>query len=384
MNRPIALVAGALIAVSCQTNPYTGRSQLMLLDRDQELQLGAQAYQEALAAEPQLTRDPAYAGVVERVAGRLAEEIEKGWDDIRPPRFTWEFSVIDKPGVANAWCLPGGKIAVYTGIFPKCRDENGLAVVLGHEIMHAVLHHGNERVSQSMLGDIGTTVLASAIGQENERKKKIAHGLLGLGLTVGVLLPYSRENESEADKLGLLLAARAGYDPRAAVEVWTRMRAAAGNGGMPEFLSTHPDPGTRIKNMEEWMPEAMALYEKSNRQSGAALPAPGSAHTGVAPEEGDVLVARSVNRRPVGENSGMVVEFAPLRDVHVETIGIEGPLGLQAEQRISTGIPAEQIRSLTLSRRPGDGDLPPGKYVVRFQGHVNGASWSQSLEFTLR
>lgn len=369
-----AVLVLLFIPIACSTNPYTGRKQLMLLDRESELALGAQAYQEALAAEPRLTRDPQYFGVVDRVAKRLAGEMEKGWGDIKAPGYSWEVEVIDKPDVANAWCLPGGKIAVYTGIFPMCRDENGLAVVMGHEMMHAVLRHGNERVSQGMLSEIGVSVLASVIGGDNEEKKKMAHGLIGLGLTVGVLLPYSRENETEADEFGLQLAARAGYDPRAAVDLWKRMGAMS-DGGAPEFLSTHPDPGTRVKNMEKWMPEAMALYEKSPRHRSIALAEPGRAR--IESREGrpeEVLALESSKR----EAEGIQFALTPRRDVFLKSITVEAPDGKSSTLEARTGLPAKQRRILTLKSGTA------GTYKFRLEGAVDGRPWSQNLVATVK
>jgi predicted Zn-dependent protease len=369
-----ACVVLLFVPLSCSTNPYTGRKQLMLLDRESELQLGAQAYQEALAAEPRLTKDPVYFAVVDRVAKRLAAEVEKGWGDIEPPGYAWEVQVIDNPKVANAWCLPGGKIAVYTGIFPMCRDEHGLAVVMGHEMMHAILRHGNERVSQGMLGEVGTTVLATVIGGENAERKTMAHGLLGLGLSVGLLLPYSRKNETEADEFGLKLAARAGYDPRRAVDLWTRMGQMS-DGGPPEFLSTHPDPGTRVKNMEKWMPEAMALYEKSSRHSSVALAEPGRAKImGREPATDAVLAVASSKR----ETGAAQITLTPRRDVYLKRITAVSPDGQEAAVDANTGLPGGRSRVLSL---PG---AAPGRYVIRMEGALDGKPWTQRVEATIQ
>ena len=372
--RWVCAVVLLLVPIACSTNPYTGRKQLMLLDRDSELQLGAQAYQEALATEERLTRDPAYFAVVDRVAKRLSTEIEKGWGDIKPPGYTWEVQVIDNPKVANAWCLPGGKIAVYTGIFPMCKDENGLAVVMGHEIMHAVLRHGNERVSQGMLGEIGTSVLSTVIGGENAERKQMAQGLLGMGMSVGLLLPYSRKNETEADEFGLMLAARAGYDPRAAVDLWKRMDSMSGD-GPPEFLSTHPDSGTRVKNMEKWMPEAMALYQKSSRHRAIALAEPG--HARIAPRgrnTEEVLAVRSSKR---GNAGAAEIALTPRRDVFLKRITAVGPNGKEAALDANTGMPGGQGRVLSLQ------GAAPGRYVLKMEGAVDGQPWSQTVETTV-
>jgi predicted Zn-dependent protease len=363
-----------IVPIACSTNPYTGRKQLMLLDRESELQLGAQAYQEALAAEPRLTKDPIYFNTVSRVAKRLATEIEKGWEGIEPPGYEWDVQVIDNPKVANAWCLPGGKIAVYTGIFPMCGDENGLAVVMGHEMMHAVLRHGNERVSQGMLGEIGTSVLATVIGGENAQKKQMAHGLIGLGLAVGVLLPYSRENETEADEFGLLLAARAGYDPRRAVELWTRMGQSSGD-GPPEFLSTHPDPGTRVKNMEKWMPSAMAAYEKSARHKSEPLAEPGRARIDPRRPTSEEVLALEGSKRGA---SGAEFALKPRRDVFLKRVSVEGPDGRTAAVNANAGLPGGRRRVLALT------NAAPGKYEFTLEGAVDGRPWSQKVVATVK
>jgi predicted Zn-dependent protease len=355
---------------ACSTNPYTGRKQLMLMSSEQEVQLGAQAYQEAMAAETRVTRDPQYFDVVNRVAKRLSAEVEKGLGDVKPPGYTWEVQVIDNPKVANAWCLPGGKIAVYTGIFPMCKDENGLAVVMGHEMMHAVLRHGNERVSQGMLGEVGTSVLAEVIGGDNPEKKKTIHGLLGMGATVGVLLPYNRKQETEADRYGLQLAARAGYDPRAAVDLWKRMGQAAGDAG-PEFLSTHPDPENRVKNMEEWMPEAMAIYEKSSRQSAVALAEPGRARVSQREATSDAVLVLESSKR---EGAGLQFTMTPKRDVYLKRITAQGPDGKTSALDANTGLPANQKRVLSLKEGPA------GAYVFQLEGTLDGQPWKQKLE----
>jgi len=161
----------------------------------------------------------------------------------------------------NAWCLPGGKIAFYTGIFPILQDEAGMAVVMGHEVMHAILQHGNERMSQNLATQV--VLAGAAVGLSESKYKNEIIGALGAGASVGVLLPYSRKHESEADKQGLFLAAKAGYDPEAAIGVWERMAAMSEGKRPPEFLSTHPDPMNRIEAMRKWMPEAKRIYEQA-------------------------------------------------------------------------------------------------------------------------
>lgn len=270
MRNAVALALLASLAFGCRTSPYTGREQLLLLDRDSENQMGTQAYREMTAQERVLT-DPVFVNPVERAILRMSQIVEAGFLGVDPPRFDWEVRVFDEPQTVNAWCLPGGKIGVYTGIYPVMADENGLAIVLGHEIMHAVLRHGGERVSQGMIAELGIGVVSTVLGGGDPAKTRLAYSLIGLGTQLGILLPFSRTHETEADEFGLYLAALAGYDPRAGVEVWERMEKLGG-AGPPEFLSTHPSHGTRIANMKKWMPRAMEYYRASKQVPVRALP----------------------------------------------------------------------------------------------------------------
>src|ERR1044071_766102 len=212
MKKLIVYLLAAALCGSCVSAPYTGRRQLMLVGEGQEIATGQQAYREVLR-DSVTTDDPRALPVVRRVGERIAQAANK-------PEYKWEFRVINDPEMINAFCVPGGKVAVYTGIFPAARDEAGLAVVLGDEVAHALLRHSGERMSQAELLGAGMA-LAGASG--------INPGILqalGLGASVGVILPFSRSQETEADQVGLLLMAKAGYDPRAALEVWERMARA--------------------------------------------------------------------------------------------------------------------------------------------------------------
>ena len=256
MNRPsmMALVAGtaALMAIAaCRTVPLTGRTQLLLLSEGEELSMGATAYDQAIGTA-KLSKDKEANDQVRRVGQRIAEA--SGRDD-----YEWEFKVIANDEQANAFCLPGGKIAVYTGILQHTKSDAGLAVVLGHEVAHALIRHGGERVSQGILASAGTAAVAKALGQGDPGTVKAISAALGIGLTVGVLMPFSRTHESEADRVGLTLMAKAGYRPEEAVGFWKRMAKAGGAGG-PEFLSTHPSHSTRIAQIEGWLPEANESY----------------------------------------------------------------------------------------------------------------------------
>jgi metalloendopeptidase OMA1, mitochondrial len=248
----VALLAAGIVA-ACETVPYTGRSQLQLMSPQQESQLGAQAYQQTLA-KAKLSSNAAASEMVERVGSRIAAVT--GHTDYR-----WEYRLIQDDKQANAFALPGGKVAVYTGILPITRDESGLAAVLGHEIGHVVARHGGERISQQILVNVGLETTMAALSRGNPATVQAVASLLGAGATVGVLLPWSRAQESEADHVGLILMAKAGYDPHAARDLWVRMAAASqGSGRPPEFLSTHPSEPTRIRQIEGWLPEAMQSY----------------------------------------------------------------------------------------------------------------------------
>jgi predicted Zn-dependent protease len=259
-----AVLLGAGLA-ACESAPITGRSRLAPIG-DQELRAQAeQLYQQELSKHT-LSTNSEYKALVERVGRRIARAAETPPEQLwRAPHFDWEFNVIDEPGVINAYCLPGGKIAVYTGLFPVSRDEAGLAMVMGHEVAHALMRHHGERLADQMAvattTTVGGAILGAIIGGEDNRT---TGAVAGAGLAIAgnmLLLNFSRTQESEADRVGLILAAHAGYDPRAAVGLWQRMRAAnSGSGRPPEFLSTHPAEETRIADIRRHMPEALQYY----------------------------------------------------------------------------------------------------------------------------
>jgi len=248
MARRAALLLVALVA--CARAPYTNRSQLILVDSRQEMALGTQAFRQVVA-KSRVDSDPKVNAAVDEVGRRLAAVAKR-------PDFRWKFVVLDDDKQVNAFCLPGGKVGVYTGILPVAQDQNGLAVVMGHEIAHAIARHGAERMSQAQLAQMAGQLLAAGLGGRPEAGMVLA--AYGLGTQVGVLLPYGRTQESEADRIGLLLMAQAGYDPRAAIAFWERMQRVE-RGRPPEFLSTHPSGGTRLQQLRAWMPEATRLYE---------------------------------------------------------------------------------------------------------------------------
>jgi predicted Zn-dependent protease len=245
----LALIV-ALIA-ACETVPYTGRHQIMLLPESAELEMGLQSYQEVLK-KSKVVREGEVNERLVRVGRRIAEAT--GRTD-----YQWEFHLIEDKQV-NAFCLPGGKVAVYTGILPVAQDDAGLAAVIGHEVSHAIARHGAERVSQGLLVQTGLMATQVALSQNDPRTVQAVTALLGAGASVGVLLPWGRAQESEADHMGLIYMAKAGYHPSAARDLWVRMAKSAGSGRQPEFLSTHPAPATRIAQIESWLPEALRYY----------------------------------------------------------------------------------------------------------------------------
>src|SRR6266536_3006861 len=243
----VATMMAAIAFAACETVPYTGRSQLQLISPQQESEMGVQAFQQ-IVGKAKLSSDAASSEMVTRVGKRIAAVTGH-------PEYQWEYRLIQDDKQVNAFALPGGKVAVYTGILPVTRDENGLAAVLGHEIGHVVARHGGERVSQQILVNVGLETAMASLSAGNPATVQAVASLLGAGATVGVLLPWSRAQESEADHLGLILMAKAGYDPHAARDLWVRMAelSAKGSGKPPAFLSTHPSEATRITQIEAWM-----------------------------------------------------------------------------------------------------------------------------------
>ena len=233
-----------------ETVPLTGRTQLVDMSRDQEMALGLDSYQQILSREAVL-RSGEIVDQVREIGRRIAAVS----DD---PGFDWEFNVIQSDQ-ANAFCLPGGKVAVYTGIIPIAKTLDGLAAIMGHEISHAIARHGAERMAHQKLAELGTLAAGMALGDMDYQTQNIVMGALGVGAQYGVLLPFSRDHESEADYMGLVYAARACYDPTEVPGLWVRMGEASGGKQTAEFMSTHPSHETRIRQFEEWMPEALEI-----------------------------------------------------------------------------------------------------------------------------
>jgi predicted Zn-dependent protease len=252
----LSLVSLSLLIISCSTVPLTGRSQLNLISDGEMLAMSYQQYDEFLKQNPTSKDQPAVE-MVQRVGVNIQHAVETYMVDnflsAHLQGYKWEFNLVESDQV-NAWCMPGGKVVIYTGM-------TGLAVVMGHEIAHAIAEHGNERMSQQLLQQAGAVALMVAMKDEPAQTQALWLGVYGVGSQVAVMLPYSRTHESEADHMGLIFMAMAGYNPNAAPEFWERM--AVGKDGEPlEFLSTHPSSQTRINNLKSWIPEAMRYYKK--------------------------------------------------------------------------------------------------------------------------
>jgi predicted Zn-dependent protease len=260
----LLVFSSSTIFISCSSVPLTGRSQLNMIPSSEMLSMSYQQYDQFLK-ESKLSTRQAEVDMVKRVGVKIQNAVEKYMSDhaisSRLRGYDWEFNLVEDEQV-NAWCMPGGKVVVYTGILPVTKDEVGLAVVMGHEIAHAIAEHGNERMSQQLLQQVGAVGLMVAMNEEPAETQALWLAVYGVGTTVGIMLPYSRTHESEADHLGLIFMAMAGYDPHAAPEFWKRMAAGKQGGSPPEFLSTHPSDQTRINDITSWIPEAMKYYEK--------------------------------------------------------------------------------------------------------------------------
>lgn len=256
MSHKSPLVTAFLLAfllAGCYRVPITGRNAFIVTSEQQENELGTQAYQQQLAgATP--SRDTRATAITERVAKRIAEVANR-------PDFQWEFHLVESKE-ANAFCLPGGKIAVYTGILPVAKNEASLAIIVGHEVGHAVARHAGQRITLLYGEQLTFGVLSSLLGGPDGFDKKVLEGALGLGAQVGINLPFSREQESEADIIGLHYAASAGYDPAEGPKLWQRMDALS-QSAPPTFLSDHPASQARAKSLEAELPQVQPLYDKS-------------------------------------------------------------------------------------------------------------------------
>lgn len=254
---PIAGIV--LLFAQCATVPITGRKQLLVLPESEMLQMSLSSY-DFFLKENNLSTDLKDTKRVKEVGKRIAQAVEaylksQGMES-QLEGFNWEFNLIASKEV-NAWCMPGGKVVFYDGIIPVCQNDDGIAVVMGHEIAHAIAHHGNERMSQQMIIQAGSAAAAYALKNKPETTQALLGTAIGLGTNYGVVLPFSRKHEYEADRLGLIFMAIAGYNPQEAVQFWTRMSTAASGQKPPEFMSTHPSDENRIAQIKTLLPEAM-------------------------------------------------------------------------------------------------------------------------------
>jgi predicted Zn-dependent protease len=259
------LLLMSLIAVTaCPKVPITGRRSPNLIPQSQEMALGLQSY-EQIVKSSKLSTDAAAIAMIERVGKRIAavtesEEFARRFAKID---YDWEFKLIDESKTVNAFCLPGGKVAFYTGILPITQNETGVAVVMGHEVAHAIARHGGERMTEQLALSLGGMGLALAMREKPQQTQAAYGAAYGIGTSLAVALPFGRFQESEADRIGLILMAMAGYDPAEAAAFWRRMDGAGGGKQPPEFLSTHPSHGRRISDIQNWLPEAQKEYQNS-------------------------------------------------------------------------------------------------------------------------
>ncbi len=258
----ILLCGLVLLVGACSTVPITQRQQLNLVSEGTMTAASQQQYDEFLTSHKVIRNTPESA-MVQRVGERIRSAVEQFLANRNQlsqlSGYQWEFSLVESSEV-NAWAMPGGKVTIYSGILPITRNEAGLAAVMAHEVAHVIARHGSERMSQELLTQMGGQALSAVLASRPEASQALWMKVFGVGTTVGVMLPYSRLQESEADHLGMIFMAMAGYDPHAAIEVWQRM-AQQGGAGVPEFLSTHPADQTRIRQLTEKLPEAMQYYQ---------------------------------------------------------------------------------------------------------------------------
>lgn len=262
-SRVFLILAIVVLAFACARVPLTGRKQANLLPESEMIAMSDTAYREFLSQNKVINANDNRSLMVARIGNRIKDAVvkylDKHGESNRVEGFQWEFKLVESDEV-NAWCMPGGKVVVYTGILPVTMDETGLAVVMGHEIAHAIARHGNERMSQGLLLNLGLSSISIAMGQNPTLTQQIFLQSIGIGSTLG-MLSFSRKHETEADKLGLVFMAMGGYDPQAAVTFWERMSESTG-AQPPEWMSTHPSHETRVKDLKDFMPKALEYYKK--------------------------------------------------------------------------------------------------------------------------
>jgi predicted Zn-dependent protease len=264
IKRTISFVAIVCVCFACATVPVTGRKQLSLVSNAEIISQSAVEYQKVLA-QSRLSSNQSQVEMIKRVGSRIEQAVEsymaqKGLSS-ELNGFQWEFNLIEDDKTANAWCMPGGKVAFYTGILPVCQDETGIAIVMGHEVAHAIANHGRERMSEAMIANGLLQSLGAAMGQNPSLTQQLLMQSLGIGAQVG-MLKFSRENESEADHIGLIFMSMAGYDPEEAPKFWERMEKMDNGQAPPQWLSTHPSHKSRIRDLKKWIPEAESYKKK--------------------------------------------------------------------------------------------------------------------------
>jgi predicted Zn-dependent protease len=341
----VAALLAALLFAACATVPYTGRRQLALVSPpDQEIQ----ALYDAMKRRTPVSRDPRGNEMVQAVGRRIAAVADR-------PDWRWEFTLFDDDKQVNAFALPGGRVGVYSGMLPVAKDEAGLAVVIGHEVAHAIANHGAERASQgTLLGILGQGLAAAAGGSMDPATLQLLMGAYGLGAQVGVLLPFGRAQESEADEIGLILMAKAGYDPRAALDFWERMsKVERQQAAPPEFLSTHPAYGTRVERIRAALPRALAHYDEDTAARARRLPSPAAL---ARPEAREAELLGAVQRldRLAGTASARAVIGAVAAELAVRPQDVSE---LATRARLS---PGEAALALAIERESA---MPLGRLV---------------------
>lgn len=262
IKKTVFIVAFMTMVIGCNTNPFTGKQTLALVPNSQILPMAFQQYSEFLS-ENKVVNNTADARMIKSVGQKIATAAERyltanGYAGYLKD-YQWDFNLVEDPAV-NAWAMPGGKVVFYTGIMPIAQTEAGVAAIMGHEVAHALANHGQQRMSAAQLQQLGAVAGNIALSK-NPENQQIFNQAYGVGTQFGVMMPFSRSNETEADRIGLTLMAIAGYDPIEAADLWGRMKQQGG-GAPPEFLSTHPSNDTRIRNIQAWAPEARAEAAK--------------------------------------------------------------------------------------------------------------------------
>ncbi len=259
----LATIVVSILIQACSTVPLTGRKQLNLVPESEMISMSFSSYADFLKSNT-VSKDQSASEMVRTAGKDIAGAVTRYFSENkladRLQGYQWEFTLVQNE-IPNAWCMPGGKVVVYSGILPYTQDKNGLAVVLSHEIAHAVARHGNERMSQGLIAQFGSVALNEVLKEKPDETKSIFNTAYGLGAQFGVMLPFSREHELEADKLGLIFMAMAGYDPQTAVDFWERM-SKVGGAKPPEFMSTHPSDSKRIDKIKAALPEVRKYYKK--------------------------------------------------------------------------------------------------------------------------